>query len=159
MILLKIETTPKSNTHLPSHLWYKKIKEEDFHVNFALNTIPYSIKCPCLPLPKTISKKINPIRKPHIGRLTHVIPCDQWFFPIYWAFSSAHLSLGNPSGTNHPPAGQLSTHNSPWSPGPFATVNATSESPWRSSGLGPPALTAEGPGSISGLGTKIPRTV
>ena len=88
-----------------------------------------------------------------------IITCDQCFFPIYWAFSSAQLSLGNPSGTNHPPAGQLSTHNSPLSPGPFATVNTTSEIPWRSSGLGRPALAAEGPGSISGLGTKIPRTM
>ena len=61
--------------------------------------------------------------------------CDRCFFPIYWAFSSAQLSLGNPSGSNHPPVGQLSTHNSPWSPGPSATVNTTSEIPWRSSGF------------------------
>ena len=104
-------------------------------MNFALNTNLYSIKYPCLPLPKTISKKSNPMCKPHIGSLIHVILWSMLFSYILSIFISSVFS--REPIRYQPPAyvGQLSTHNSPWSPGPFATVNTTSWIPWRSSGF------------------------
>lgn len=95
-------------------------------MNLALNTIPASIKYSCLPLSKEQIKEKQPNLQATNWQSHPCHTCDHCFFPSYWAFSWGQLYRGNPSGIHHPPAAEPSTHNSPWSPGSFATVNMAS---------------------------------
>ena len=123
-------------------------------MNFALNTNLYSIKYPCLPLPKTISKKSNPMCKLHIGSLIHVILWSMLFSYILSIFISSVFSR---EPIRYQPPARRTTVHSQLSLVTRAICNC--EHNIMNSLAVQWVLTAEGPGSTSGLGTKIPRTM